>query len=257
MPAFIFLVLFGAGFSVWSDEGFHSLYEITPDSGQAYELGWVKNGLAKRQDGAISKVLNLDCLAGADEEMKVAEQQFSIKDATYHCNYSGILEDVPVEMGLERRCKLLYNSAFFEIICHEEYSGGAHPDTGSSYYYLDKNGTLVSEEAFAALLAKASPVQADLQKQSIAMQKSCSDWFVKEGERLSKEDLEALLGTATAQRAGVTKEGAPLIGMAYYLVRVARANPCDQKTFWVKARNTEAWKDLSISGRVRATRSNP
>lgn len=257
MRSFLFLVLLGLGLPAMSASDFHGLYEVIPDEGTAYELGWVKEGLAMRQDGKVSKALNLDCQADLDEEMKLTEQQQSIEGSKYHCRYEGTMENSEVGMSLERSCKLLYNSAFFEVICQEDYSGGAHPDAGVSYYYLDKDAVLVPEDAFAALLAQANPQSADFQKQSAAMQKSCSDWFVEQGDVFSKDELESLLGTATAQRAGVTKEGAPLIGMAYYLARVARANPCDQKTFWVRLQNDQAWKGLSIKGQVKAIKNQP
>lgn len=255
MRSLLFFILLGLGLPAWSADDFHALFEIAP-AGQVYELGWVKQGLAKRQDGQITRVLNLDCLLDVDEGVQVTGHQSSFKGREYRCHYEGSLVDSPVTMGLERSCKLLFNTAFFEIICEEAYSGGAHPDSGRSYYYLDADGNLVSEEGFAGMLAKANPLQADFEKQSKAMQKHCSDWFVQEGEVLTQEELENILGTVTAQRAGISKEGDPLIGMAYYLVRVARGNPCDQQTFWVRIQNKEAWKELAIKGEVRRLKSD-
>lgn len=256
MRSLFLFILLGIGLPAMAAEDFHALYEVKPQTGSVYELGWVKDGLAKRQEGKLVSILNLDCQTDRDQEMKVNEEAYSFKAAQYRCNYMASMEEPTIFMGLERDCKLLFNSAFFEVACHEEYSGGAHPDSGNSYYYLDGDGNLVPEESFAQMLAKAGPLQADFKKQSKAMQKSCSDWFVQEGDVFSQEELENILGTANAQRAGITKEGAPLIGMSYELVRVARANPCDQKTFWVKIKNKEAWKELVIKGEVRRLKSD-
>lgn len=234
-----------------STGAFQAVFEVRPSSEQVYQLGWIKQGLAKQQAGRISTLIKLDCLEELDEDMQLKRHQSSMEGAEFRCSYEAGIQGSPIHMGLERSCRLVFNSAFFELICKEDYSGGAHPDSGANYYYLDKNAEPVPEEQRSALLGAAKPEAMDLQQKSMAMIKSCNTWFVQNGERLSREDLASLIGTPQATRAGVTKEGRPLIGMSYYLVRVARGNPCDQKTFWVKVDNAAAWESLTIKGVVQ------
>jgi hypothetical protein len=235
-----------------STGAFQAVFEVRPSSEQVYQLGWIKQGLAKQEAGRISTLIKLDCLEELDEDMQLTRHQASTEGTNFHCSYAASAQGSPVDMGLERTCRLVFNSLFFELICKEDYFGGAHPDYGTNYYYLDKKAEPVSGEQLAALLAAAKPDDADLKRKATAMKKSCNDWFATHGDRLSRDDLETMVGGSPSPlRAGVDQSGAPLLGMAYYLVRAARGNPCDQKTFWVKVKDAKVWEPLIIKGKVQ------
>lgn len=249
----LFLVgLYSFGGQLLAAEVFYPLYEVRPDSAPSYQLGWTQDGLVKQQSGKASKLLDLNCLKDLEEDpdATLASHETAIKGGEFRCSYEASIKDSPAGMGLNRSCKLVYNTAFFEVICQESYFGGAHPDEGKSYYYLDSRAELVADQKMADLLAAAKPQVADLRKQSETMTKSCATWFAENGNRLSRQELADMLGEPTPRRAGVAKGGAPLIGMSYYLPRVARGNPCDQQTFWVKVDNASVWNDLNIQGKV-------
>lgn len=264
MRNFFMTCLIGLGLQPWSSswaetqtehgsaEAFQAVFEVKPESGQPYQLGWIRQGLARQEAGRVTRLIELDCLKELNEDMKLTKHQTSTEGANFHCSYTASDQDSPVGMGLERSCRLVFNSLFFELICKEDYSGGAHPDYGTNYYYLDKKAEPVSEEQLATLLAAARLDDADLKRKAMAMKKSCNDWFATHGGRLSQDDLEAMVGGSPSPlRAGVDQSGAPLLGMAYYLARVARGNPCDQKTFWVKVNNADVWGPLIIKGKVQ------
>lgn len=231
---------------------FTPLFQVDPNSGKAFELGWNSDGVAMRAGGKVSTLVALNCHKDLDPEMTVTEEKTYKGGKQYQCSYSATFKDSPMPSSLQRDCKLVYNGRFFEAICREDYAGGAHPDGGYVYHYLTGDGKAISATTLGQLLDATEPLSADLKKRAAAMSAECGAWFKEQGEAMSPADLQSMIGEPSRQRLGVDADGNALIGMSYYLVRVGRSNPCDQKTFWVRAANSEAWKKLDASGKVKA-----